>query len=117
MEQAVAALYRAMLGHDIPALSALLSDDCVYVHSTGLTESKAQFLDGVRDGLYVYDRVAPESQRIVVNGDMAMVYAILDFLGGPRGAGYAPTRLVTTLVWTWQDGRWRLILRQATRIP
>jgi ketosteroid isomerase-like protein len=117
MDEAVAALYRAMLDHDIAALDALSSDDVVYVHSTGLAETKQQFLDGVRDGLYEYERVVPETQRIVVNGDMAMVYAVLDFVGGPRGVHHAPTRLVTTLVWTKQAGRWRMILRQATRIP
>ncbi len=117
MEEAVAALYRAMLAHDIAALAALSSDDVVYIHSTGLAETKQQFLDGVRDGLYEYERVVPETQRIVVNGDMAMVYAILDFVGGPRGVPHPPTRLITTLVWTRQGGTWRMILRQATRIP
>src|ERR1700742_3048049 len=100
MEEAVAALYRAMLAHDIAALDALLSDDMVYIHSTGLSETKQQFLDGVRDGLYEYERVVPETQRKVVDGDMAMVYAILDFIGGPRGVPHPPVRLVTTLVWT-----------------
>ena len=117
MEQAVAELYRAMLAHDIAALDALLSDDTVYIHSTGLAETKTEFLNGVRDGLYEYERVRPETQRIEVAGDMAMVYAVLDFVGGPRGIPHPPTRLITTLVWRRRAGEWRMILRQATRIP
>jgi ketosteroid isomerase-like protein len=117
MEQMVADLYRAMLAHDIPALDRLLSDDVVYVHSTGLAETKRQFLDGVRDGLYEYVRVRPTQQRIVVSGDMAMVYDVLDFMGGPRGTAHQPVRLITTLVWMRQNGAWQMIVRQATRIP
>ena len=117
MEQAVAALYGAMLAHDIAVLNTLLAEDCVYIHSTGLAETKAAFLAGVRDGLYEYERVQPETQRIVVAGQMAMVYAILDFIGGPRGVIHPPTRLITTLVWRQRGGAWRMILRQATRIP
>ncbi|HVY14051.1 MAG TPA: nuclear transport factor 2 family protein [Rhodopila sp.] len=117
MERATVALYQAMLAHDIAALSGLLSDDCVYIHSTGLAETKTQFLDGVRNGLYEYERVVPVSQRIVLSGDMAVVYAILDFIGGPRGVPHPPTQLITTLVWTRHGDRWQLILRQATRVP
>lgn len=117
IEDAVAALYRAMLAHDLPALDELLAEDTVYVHSTGLAETKRAFLDGVRDGLYEYERIRPESQRCVVSGDMAMVYAVLDFVGGARGRSHPPTRLITTLVWTRHAGGWQMILRQATRIP
>ena len=117
IEDAVAALYRAMLAHDLVALAGLTADDAVYIHSTGLAETKAEFLDGVRVGLYEYERVRPESQRFTVSGDMAMVYAVLDFVGGPRGRPHDPTRLITTLVWTRQAAGWRLILRQATRVP
>jgi ketosteroid isomerase-like protein len=117
IEDAVAALYRGMLAHDLAALEGLLTEETVYVHSTGVAETRQQFLDGVRSGLYEYERVRPESQRVVVSGDMAMVYAILDFVGGARGRAHAPTRLITTLVWTRQADRWQMILRQATRIP
>jgi ketosteroid isomerase-like protein len=117
IEQAVASLYQAMLAHDLAALGGLLAEDAAYVHSTGLAETRQQFLDGVRDGLYVYERVRPETERIVASGDMAMVYTILDFVGGARGRPHPPTRLITTLVWVRKPEGWRMILRQATRIP
>ena len=117
MEQTLTALYQAMLAHDIPALDALLADDVVYVHSTGLAETKTEFLNGVRDGLYEYERVRPETQRIEQSGDIAMVYTTLDFIGGARGKPHPPTRLITTLVWRREHAKWRMIVRQATRIP
>ncbi|MGE0223853.1 MAG: alpha/beta fold hydrolase [Acetobacteraceae bacterium] len=114
---AVRALYRAMLAHDVPALDAMLTEDLVYVHSPGFAETKRQFLDGVRDGLYEYERVRPVDERIRVSGDMASVYTTLDFMGGARGKPHPPVTLITTLVWVRQDGSWRMMLRQATRVP
>ena len=117
VEAAVRALYSAMLAHDLPALDGLLADDLVYVHSTGLAETKREFLDGVRDGLYEYERVRPVSESIHVSGDMASVYTTLDFMGGERGRPHPPVTLITTLVWVRQAGIWRMLLRQATRVP
>jgi len=117
LENTVRYLYRAMLAHDIPALDALLTEDTVYVHSTGLAETKAQFLDGVRDGLYEYERVRPVSERIEKSGDLAFVYTVLDFIGGPRGQAHAPVTLITTLVWRRHGGVWKMAVRQATRVP
>jgi ketosteroid isomerase-like protein len=117
LEDTVRELYSAMLAHDIPALDRLLTEDTVYVHSTGLAETKTQFLDGVRNGLYEYKRVRPVSERIEQSGDMAFVYAVLDFMGGPRGQAHSPVTLITTLVWVRRDGGWRMAVRQATRVP
>lgn len=111
-------LYRAMLAHDIPGLDALLAEDCTYVHSTGLAETKAELLEGVRTGLYEYERVRPTSETIKQSDDIAVVYSLLDFVGGPKGQPHAPTTLITTLVWVRHGGdTWRLMLRQATRVP
>lgn len=117
VKDAIAELYSAMLSHDLVALGALLADDAVYVHSPGFAETRQAFLDGVRDGLYVYERVRPVSERIEVSGDLAVAYAVLDFAGGPRGEPHPPVTLLTTLAWRRRDGRWRLWLRQATRVP
>lgn len=114
---AIDALYRAMIGHDIPALDALLDDDVVYVHSPGFAETKQQFLDGVRDGLYVYERVRPVDETITETADMAMVYTPLDFVGGPKGQDHPPVTLLTSLVWRRSGQGWRLLLRHATRMP
>ena len=116
IEETVAALYRAMLAHDVQALDGLLAEDVVYGHSPGFNEAKRAFLDGVRDGLYEYVRVQPTEQRVMQAGDLAVVYDILDFRGGPRGVEHQPVRLMTTLVCRREAGSWRLAIRQATRM-
>lgn len=115
VKDAIAALYAAMLAHDLDALAALVDDQLIYIHSPGFAETRQAFLDGVRDGLYVYETVRPVSERVVVSGDLAVAYTVLDFAGGARGEPHPSITLLTTLAWRKRDGRWRLWLRQATR--
>ena len=117
IDEAMAELYRAILADDVEAFDRLLADDVVYVHSAGATENKPEFLDAVRDRYWEYKRVRPESQHVVTSGDMAMVLAVLDFEGGKRGDAHKPIRMFTTLVWMREQGTWKLILRQATKLP
>ncbi len=117
IETSLAALYRAMLAHDIAALDGLCAGHCTYVHSNGVVENKAAFLEGVRNGTYEYEIVRPTEQRIDIVGDTAVVFDILDFQGGPRGQPHPRVRLITTLVWRRLDGAWRMTHRHATRIP
>ncbi len=117
IQHAVQALYRAMLAHDIAALDRLCADTCVYVHSNGIVENKAEFLRGVHDGLYEYEVVAPTEERIETTGDTAVLFDILDFQGGQRGQPHPLVRLITTLVWKRGGDGWRLTHRHATRIP
>jgi len=117
IDAAIKALYQAMLAHDIAALDTLLAAECRYVHSTGVVESKAEFLAGVRDGLYEYELVQPNAPQITVDGALAVLFDILDFRGGPRGVARPPVKLITTLVWARGADGWRLTHRHATRVP
>jgi len=117
LENRLRELYAAMLAHDTVALGELLAVDSVYVHSTGVVETKAEYLNGVRDGLYQYEQVRSTAQSIRANGNLAVVTDMLDFRGGPRGVVHLPVKLFTTLVWQKHGNVWRLDLRQATRIP
>lgn len=115
VKDAIAALYAAMEAHDLAALAGLVDDDLVYIHSPGFAETRQAFLDGVRDGLYVYEIVRPMSERIEVSGDLAVAYTVLDFAGGAQGQPHPRITLLTTLAWRRRNGHWRLWLRQATR--
>src|SRR5262249_20087594 len=117
IDDAMADLYRAMLSDDAEAFEKLLDDSVVYVHSAGAAENKREFLEAVRNRFWEYKRVPPESQRVVTSGDMAMVCAILDFEGGKRGDVHKPVRMFTSLVWMRRQANWKLIMRQATKLP
>lgn len=86
--EADAARLVAMAAGDVAALDRLLSDDCRYVHSNGSVDTKAEYLDKLRDGTYGYSWVTGTDQHYVDLGDAVLVAHRMDaelVLGGePR---------------------------------
>ena len=44
--------YDAMLSKNVTALDRLLHEDLLYVHSSGVADSKGSYLAGLRDGVW-----------------------------------------------------------------
>ncbi len=109
-------LYRAMVERDFHTLRSLLADDLWYVHSTGVVESKAEYLAALANGRYEYERVASTDVAIEVHGDVAVATGEVQMSVSAAGEPKALVRLLFTLLWVKQAERWQLRLRQATRI-
>ena len=116
LERQEAALYRAQIAGDDAALGPLLGADLRYVHSTGVAETREEYLQGVVDRLYEYGTIATRQRTARMSGDLAVVTGIVDMTVSARGAPKVPIRLLFSLVWTLEGGAWRLAYRQATRI-
>ena len=58
---------------DLAALAAMMTDDLTYTHSSAVTETKAEFLDGLKSGKYVYREITPRDRKVRVHGDAAIV--------------------------------------------
>ncbi len=80
--------YRAMLGADLATLDRLLDDALTYTHSSGVIDTKASYMAGVRDKVWEYKNISRENERVVVRGSSALVFCRLriDLLvrGAPR---------------------------------
>ena len=110
-------LYRAMIERDFQTLRCLLSDDLWYVHSTGVAESKEEYLAAVANGRYEYERIASRDLTIRVHADTAVATGTVEMSVSAAGEPKRLTRLLFSLLWVRQAGRWQLLVRQATRIP
>src|SRR6266550_7708532 len=51
----------ALVNSDVPRLEKLLGDDLTYTHSTGIRESKAEFLHRIQSGEVKYDSMQHEN--------------------------------------------------------
>jgi len=111
------ALYRAQIAGDVEALTPMLDDGLVYIHSTGVGETKQEYLAGVADGLYEYGSIESRDTRLQVFADVAILNGLVDMTVSAHGAAKRLIHLVFCLVWIRQDDTWRLDFRQATRIP
>ena len=56
--------YAAMLGKDAAALERLLHTDLVYMHSSGVADSKTSYIAGVRDRVWDYHRIGRSDQSV-----------------------------------------------------
>lgn len=99
---------RAMVALDVAALGALLDDGLLYMHSSGVTDDKSSYLDGVRGKVWEYKTIRTEDERITLRGDTATVFCrmMISLLvkGEPRTVDSN-----ALLVWTRASGDWRLL--------
>ena len=109
-------LYVAMVAKDFAALGEILAPDLIYVHSTAVAESRAEYLAGVANGLYEYESISSRDTRLRADGDTAIVDGVVDMCVGAAGRPKEMTHLLFVLVWVRSGGAWRLYFRQATRI-
>jgi hypothetical protein len=113
---AVEALTKAMLQADRGALERLVADQLSYGHSSGLVESKAQFVDVIANRKTLYKAITLSEPSTVMAGDNAIVRHV--FSNTTETGGKTASISVGILqVWQKQAGDWRLLARQAFRLP
>jgi Domain of unknown function (DUF4440) len=105
--------YQAMLGSDAAALDQLCDEELVYTHSDGARDTKATYLQRVRDGYFDYRWLEHEIFRTIVAGDCVVVVGRMtgDVLvnGSPRHLNSA-----ALVVWVRRAAGWRLLAFQPT---
>ena len=111
------ALYRAQVAGDAAAIAPMLDADLVYIHSTGVAESKVQYLAGVEERLYEYGMIASRGTRLHIFDQVGIIDGIVDMTVSAHGAPKELIHLLFCLIWVRRDGAWRLAFRQATRMP
>jgi ketosteroid isomerase-like protein len=119
-EKAVIAAHDARLAAtirgDVAALSAMMTDDLTYTHSSALTETKAELLEGLKSGKYVYREITPKDRRVRVHGDAAIVSGPAHIVIEPGGQR-TEIDLYFTEIYVKEGGRWKMALWQSTRLP
>ncbi|MCY1495751.1 hypothetical protein D9M68_296600 [compost metagenome] len=120
-EPAVAAaaerLRVAMIDPTPAALRALVSDDLSYGHSGGKVDTQASFIADLLDRKSDFVTIAITDQTIkVVDGNTAIVRHTLTADTNDSGK---PGKVALKIlgVWQKQGGEWKLLARQAVRLP
>lgn len=103
--------FDAQVKKDFNALDALLSDDLVYTHSSGTTDSKTSYIQSIRDGKSVYEAIAPEEMKVRVYGKTAIINGICN-IKMPT----ANLRLKYTDVYVKRKGKWQMVAWQSLKM-
>jgi hypothetical protein len=98
------------------ALEAMLHDELLYTHSSGLTDTKATWLASLRSGKTKYKSAACSDRKVRLAGDTALVTGRAaieaEINGQPRSL-----RLVFLNAWTKTPKGWKFIAWQSTPQP
>jgi ketosteroid isomerase-like protein len=65
--------FGAMIARDFKALEAMLHGDLLYTHSSGVTDTKATWLQAMQSGKTKYKSVNCTDRKVRVIGDVALV--------------------------------------------
>ena len=107
--------YAAMLGKDADALQRLLHDDLVYMHSSGVADTKKSYIDGLREGVWDYSRIDRDDQTIRIAGPLALVFNRISISIAIRGVRKELANKALA-VWSKDTGAWQLIALQSSAI-
>lgn len=109
----------AMLAPDVGALDDMIAPDGLYVHSTGVVQTKTQLLHALKTGAFRYTAlrytVSPQvrlygDEVAVITGTMQVEVQLAD------GQTVKPV-LVVTAVYAMLNDRWQLSSYQSTSAP
>lgn len=108
--------FAAMVAADLPRLSEMLDDSLTYHHSNGSVETKAQFLDAIRNGVLRYHTLEVIERRVRRFGEVAIITGVVRLQATNRGETL-DVKLRFTDTYARRDARYRLVSWQSTRVP
>lgn len=102
----------AVVAQDKAALGQWLADDLVYAHSSGKTESKAEYIAAVTTGPSRYQAFTEENTLVRVYGNVAVLEGNVEV----KPVGRDAYRVRTLEVYLQREGRWQMTAHQSARL-
>jgi hypothetical protein len=113
---AVESLRKALIDPTKENLDAIAMDELTYGHSNGVIQDKAAFEEALLSKKSDFVTIDLTDQTIKVVGNTAWVRHTLSATnndGGKPGTAH----LYVLTVWSKAKGKWRLLARQAVKVP
>jgi hypothetical protein len=113
--QAVEAYRKGLLAANKAQLEALCMDQVSYGHSSGLLQTKAEFIADATSGKTTWKSINFESPTNRVIGDSAISRFM--FVGENESEGKTNAlKFSVVMVWHKQGGHWKLLVRQGYKV-
>ncbi|WP_153800532.1 nuclear transport factor 2 family protein [Foetidibacter luteolus] len=113
---AVETLRKAMVDADKTALEAITAEGLSYGHSSGKIENRQEFVEALVSGKSDFVTINLSEQTIKIVNDAAIVRHKLDAENNDGGKP-GTVSLYILLVWQKQNSQWKLLARQAVKVP
>jgi hypothetical protein len=105
----------AMVALDVPFLNSVLSDDLIYTHSSAKVDSKASLIEAMSSGTNAYTGLEASDVAARDLGDTVMLTGAAAMTVSLSGRATS-FRVRFIDLWANQDGVWRMIAWQSTRL-
>jgi len=106
----------AMIARDFGALEALVHEQLLYTHSSGITDTKASWLESMKSGKVKYKSATGVDRKVRVINDMALISGMAhieaDIGGQPR-----TLRLLFLNAWAKTPQGWKFVAWQSCPQP
>jgi len=104
-----------VLANDLAALDKIMTSDIIYAHASGVIDTKAQYLDKLRQKRQVYKSLEHQKIDTRMHGSTAITHSIVR-VTGTNPAGPFDDKVMMIHVWIKHGSEWRLAAHQTTRI-
>jgi len=108
--------FAAMIARDLAALEKLVHEQLLYTHSSGVTDTKASWLESIKAGKAKYKSVKCTDRKVRILGEVALVNgkaAIeVDISGQPKSL-----RLLFLNAWARTPQGWKFVAWQSCPEP
>lgn len=114
---AVEAMRKAMVDADKSMLEKLSHDGLSYGHSGGNVENKALFVENIVNANSDFVAIDLTDQTIYISGKTAIVRHRLNASTNNKNAGPGTVKLAVITVWQKERKDWKMLARQAVKLP
>ena len=109
------ARWDATVANDAGKLDEMLADDLTYIHSTGYSQTKKEYLASLASKQLVYHSYGITDTKVQVYGSMAITHGKFAFAALSKGQEVKGEAFYTG-VYHEKSGKWQLVSWQTTRI-
>jgi hypothetical protein len=107
--------YEALIGSDFDTLDKLLGDDLIYTHSSGQSDSRAEYIALCKKGVFQYLKIERPIENIQVYGATVVVTGRVSMDVIIEGNRKSLNSRYTN-VWIKGPTGWRMVVWQSTPI-
>ena len=107
---------KATLSRDFAALEPLIGDDLRYIHSSAVQENKAEYLDKLTSGHYLYHGLDVQQREYRVLGDVVLVNGDLRIDVEVKGTRKQVLSRYLQ-VWARRPSGWQMVSWQSVPVP
>lgn len=116
VEDAVTKLTKLMLSPDSLALDKIILNNLSYGHSSGKIQTKQEFMHSLLSGESDFVDINLTDQTIIIQNKTALVRHTLNAKTNDKNIP-GNVKLYILLIWSKEKAGWKLIGRQAVKVP